>query len=135
MKRTAVIQSGRVLNVIAGDADPAAFPPGCTFVDVTALPVGPGDHYIAGEFVRVTATTVREITPRQARLALHAAGTLASVQAFINALPDEQRTAAQIEWEYATTVRQDHPLVQAVAQQLGKTDAEIAALFDHAATL
>ena len=47
---------------------------------------------------------------RQARLALLQAGLLDQVETALASIPDEvQRKAAQIEWEYATTVDRGSP--------------------------
>ena len=74
---------------------------------------------------------VRAVTMRQARLALHAAGKLSAIDAAIAQIGG----AAQIEWEYATEVRRDRPLVSQVAAGLDMTEAELDALFTQAATL
>lgn len=41
--------------------------------------------------------------------------------------------AARIEWEYATELRRDHPLVVSLSATLGLTDAQLDALFLSAA--
>lgn len=70
-------------------------------------------------------------TARQARLALHAAGLLANVEAAIAAAGG----ATAIEWEYASTIERASPLVSAIAAQLGLTSAQLDALFEVAVTL
>jgi hypothetical protein len=70
---------------------------------------------------------VAEIDMRRARLTLHAAGLLSSVDAFVAA----QGEAARIEWEYAQTIRRDHPLVVA----LPWSDEQKDALFEAAAAI
>lgn len=70
-------------------------------------------------------------TARQARLALHAAGLLASVEAAIQA----EGGAVAIEWEYATTIERASPLVASMAQSLGLTEPQLDALFTQAAAL
>lgn len=63
---------------------------------------------------------VREIDARRLRLALFNLGLLGTVTNAIAALPQ----SAQIDWEYATTIREDYPLVVALATNLGlDTDA------------
>ena len=63
---------------------------------------------------------VREIDARRLRLALFNLGLLGTVTGAIAALPQ----SAQIDWEYATTIREDYPLVVALATNLGlDTDA------------
>lgn len=73
----------------------------------------------------------RSVTPRQARLALLAAGHLQAVQAAMDALPE----AAKIEWEYATSVDRDSALVAQMGAALGLNDAALDALFTAAAAL
>jgi hypothetical protein len=76
------------------------------------------------------------VTMRQARLALLANGLLDSVDAALAAIPDEQeRRAAQIEWEYATEVQRHAPLTLSLGAALGLTDAQLDALFVQAAEL
>ena len=76
------------------------------------------------------------VTPRQARLALLGAGLLANVEAGLAAIPDPaQRQAAQIEWEYATTVVRDSSWVQSLGSVLGLTAADIDALFEAASRI
>jgi hypothetical protein len=58
------------------------------------------------------------------------------VLAIINAMPDaKQKAAALAWWQTAQTVRRNHPLVAQLAATLGKTDAEIDAIFAAAITL
>lgn len=78
----------------------------------------------------------QSVTMRQARLALLGAGLLDDVDAAIAAITDPvQRKAAEIEWEYATTVDRDSPFTQQLAQGLGLTTEQKDALFTQAATL
>ena len=76
-----------------------------------------------------------EVTMRQARLALHAAGKLSAVNAAINALPDPPKTAALIEWEYSSTVRRDSQFVAMLGPALGLDAAALDALFIAASKL
>ena len=76
-----------------------------------------------------------EVTMRQARLALLAAGKLAAVDAAINALPDPPKTAALIEWEYSNAVRRDSQFVALLGPALGLDAAGLDALFIAAAKL
>ena len=77
----------------------------------------------------------QEVTMRQARLALHAAGKLVAVNAAINALPDPPKTAALIEWEYSSTVRRDSQFVALLGPALGLDAAGLDALFIAASKL
>ena len=76
-----------------------------------------------------------EVTMRQARLALHAAGKLTAVNAAINALPDPPKTAALIEWEYSNSVRRDSQFVALLGPALGLDAAGLDALFVSASKL
>lgn len=73
----------------------------------------------------------QSVTPRQARLALSAAGLLGTVNDAVAVSDDSTR----ISWEYATEVRRDNPLIAQVASGLNLTDAQIDALFVSAASL
>lgn len=69
------------------------------------------------------------LTMRQARLILLSAGLLDEVEAAITT-PEHR-----IWWDYSTTVERNHPLVISVLTTLGKTSAQIDALFIQASTL
>ena len=77
----------------------------------------------------------QEVTMRQARLAIHAAGKLSAVNAAINALPDPPKTAALIEWEYSSTLRRDSQFVAMLSPALGLDSAALDALFIAASKL
>ena len=71
----------------------------------------------------------QSLTARQARLALHNIGKLADVPAAIAALPEPQKTNAEIEWEYATHIERSNPFVDVLADALQLTDEQIDQLF------
>lgn len=75
------------------------------------------------------------VTMRQARLALNAAGLLASVNSTIASMPGPTGEAARIEWEFSSTVERHKSLVVSLTPALGLTDAQIDQLFITAATL
>ncbi len=75
------------------------------------------------------------VTMRQARLALLAAGHLATANAAIAAMPGTEGDAARIEWEYAHEVRRDAALVAGMGTVLGLTDEQLDALFIAAAAI
>lgn len=77
----------------------------------------------------------QSVTMRQARLALHAAGLLSGVDAAIASMQEPAKTAALIDWEYASVVERNAGLVPAMAAALGMSDADIDDLFVTAATL
>lgn len=69
------------------------------------------------------------LTARQARLALHSIGKLTDVPAAIAALPEPQKTNAEIEWEYATHIERNNPFVAVLASALQLTDDQVDHLF------
>lgn len=73
---------------------------------------------------------VKSITPRQARLKLLEANLLDNLEAIITT-----NRAWQIEWEYATEVKRDSPLLEAVAVQAGLTSEQIDQMFTEASKL
>ena len=75
------------------------------------------------------------VTMRQARLALLAAGKLTLITTAINALPEPQRSAALITWEYSTEVQRHNGFVSQLAPALGMTEQQIDQLFIAAKTL
>jgi predicted component of type VI protein secretion system len=71
------------------------------------------------------------VSPRQARLALNAAGLLDAVETAIAASPRE----VQLAWEYSVSVQRDDPTLAAMAAQLGLTEQQMDDLFRQAAAL
>ncbi|MGE0155107.1 MAG: hypothetical protein AB7R90_21010 [Reyranellaceae bacterium] len=83
------------------------------------------------EELEYKASRVMEVTPLQLRRALRSIGLKAEVDAFLAQAGEE----AQEAWEYAVTINRNDALIAAAAQELGKTDQEIDALFALAAIL
>lgn len=71
----------------------------------------------------------RQVTMRQARLALLDAGLLSGVDAAIDSLDEPHRSAARIEWEYAQAVERYSPLTEMLGAAIGLTSEAIDALF------
>ena len=84
---------------------------------------------------RIKAPVPHEVTMRQTRLALLAAGKLAGVDAAIASMPEPQKTAASIEWEYSNALQRNNPFVAQLGAALGIDDAAIDALFVAASKL
>lgn len=72
-----------------------------------------------------------EVTPRQFKLALLQTGVSPSV--ITAAIANNE--AASIEWEYATTFRRDHSLINAMAGSFGFSPTDLDNLFRLASTL
>jgi len=81
------------------------------------------------------ASVPQSVTMRQARLALHAAGLLTSVNAAIAAMPEPDKQTASITWEFAQTVDRGCGMVPQLAAALGMTETQIDDLFIAAAQL
>lgn len=72
------------------------------------------------------------VTMRQARLYLLSKGRLQDVEAALDALPEPQRTAANIEWEYSQEVQRHNTFVNMLAPILSWTDADLDTMFIEA---
>jgi len=72
---------------------------------------------------------VEIITMRQARLQLLQVGKLSAANQAIAAMPGQPGEEARVEWEYATSLRRDHPLVAALGRTLDLDEATIDGLF------
>lgn len=140
MAKIALIDQGRVAGVIIADlAFAQSRPEYGLCVDVTDRPdVSIGWGYEAGVFTAPEAPpppVPDAVTMRQARLALHANGLIGSVQPAIDALPEPQRTQAQIEWEYSNALERENPFVATLGAALGLNAAALDALFVQASQL
>lgn len=77
-----------------------------------------------------------KVSQRQARLALHAAGHLAEVDATLEAIADaDARERAKIEWQFGTEIRRDSELVTHLAPALGLSMDQVDELFVQASQL
>ena len=77
----------------------------------------------------------KEVTMRQARLALLENSLLANVQPAINSLPEPDKTKAQIEWEYSNALQRGNPFVAVLGAALGLSSQDLDDLFIQAAAL
>lgn len=131
----AIIENEVVANIVLADPEYAQEQ------GWIAVPenVGIGWGYVNGKFIEPPPPVVpvpQEITMRQARLELLNVGKLDDVDAALASIPDEQqRRAAQIEWEYSAVVDRDAPLVKSLTPALGFTEAEMDDLFRRAVLL
>jgi len=110
----------------------------CDSIDLPFTVVGSGviADAQAGDFHVLTVIPVpQSITMRQARLALLGAGLLDNVSAVINSLPEPTKSAAMIEWEYASEVQRTTGLVASMGAALGLTEAQLDSLFIQAAQI
>ena len=84
---------------------------------------------------RIPVVVPHEVTMRQARLALLAAGKLDDVDAAIASMSEPQRTAASIEWEYSSALQRSNQFVSQLGAALDLDESGIDALFVDAAKL
>lgn len=92
----------------------------------------PGDD--PGEQPPTAPPVPEAVAMWQARAILIEDDLLDDVNAVLAAIPDEKtRKLAQAKFEYSSTVRRDDPLVTEVFPTLGKTEADIDAMFRRAA--
>jgi hypothetical protein len=99
-------------------------------IDLDALHVVRGWEIVAQESMPVV------VSMTALRLTLIEMELEDDVLTIINAMPDvKQKAAALAWWQTAQTVRRNHALVAQLAAALGKTDAEIDAIFAAAITL
>ena len=75
------------------------------------------------------------VTMRQAALALFQAGHLENVQPAIDALPEPDRSLANIEWQRSGNVERNQPFVLLLGAAIGLSDTQTDDLFILAATL
>jgi hypothetical protein len=130
-----------------GSIPPGALvPPGARLTRPTAQPVAPDGHamldlgdgeqingvwYQRWTTVPVPVVVPAEVSPIKARRALRVVGLLPVVEAALAQAGEE----AQETWEYAVTIPRDEPMLNAIAEQLGMTSAQLDALFILAASL
>ena len=112
--------------------------PGGSYVSADGLPL-PSEEQIAAVLAAAEKARLRAhlpgITARQLRLWLHGAGLLQQIPTLIAALPEPQRTTAQIEWEFSSDYQRDHPLVTQLGAALGMTSADMDLAWKQAAGL
>jgi len=79
-------------------------------------------------------TVPESVTPRQIRLALIDRGIMPEqITAMLEAIEDVTLRAKSLaEWEYAQTVRRDHPLISQLGESLEFTSDDVDALFREA---
>ena len=123
-----MISGGAAFLIVEKDTQPEA---NVQWVEVSSA-VKVGDWYANGTW---SAPKVTSVTPRQARLALLAAGKLDQVTAAIAAMPGQQKTQTQISWDYAGEIRRSDPIVTALATALSLSAADVDALFAAASVL
>lgn len=129
MNTYAIIENGKVTNIILADSEFAA-----SIGAISASGASIGDLWDGTAFGKPAPPPTpipQSVTMRQASIALELAGLLDDVEVIVATLP----RIYQIEWQRASNVQRDNPLVEMVRQQQRMTDEQIDALFVQAATL
>ncbi|MDS1315329.1 hypothetical protein [Aliarcobacter butzleri] len=88
--------------------------------------------YIKPEEVHEVVFIPTSITQRQCRLMLVQIGKYQEAVAFIE---NSQDDTIKIEWEYASTIERNNPLVSTLGEQLGLTKEQLDSLFVEASKL
>jgi hypothetical protein len=86
-------------------------------------------------FNMLEPSKVSSVTMRQARLALAQQGLLQTVEDAIALIPEPDRSAVSIEWEYSAFVKRESSWIGVLAPALGMNDEQMDDLFALAATL
>jgi hypothetical protein len=110
-------------------------PPDTTDTPMPAPPTGKKTIWNGTAWAYEDLPPPAQVTMRQARLALMAAGLYEQVNAAVAAMVGIKGKAAAIEWEFGGTVERDSEIVQGLAGALGLSDETLDALFRQAATL
>lgn len=82
-----------------------------------------------------TPAPIPNLTARQFRLGLLSLGKLNDVPTAIAALPSPEREQAEIEWQFASEFRRDHPLIVQIIPILGLTDEQVDPVWEQFSTV
>lgn len=127
-----IIENNVIVNTIMASLDDAqlAYP---NLLCVAATGGSIGDSVINGVLISqaIEKPKITVISMRQARLQLLAMNLLYAVNAQISTMPQ----SAQIEWDWASEVRRDNPLVAQLQSSLAMTDNDMNQFFYDASLL
>ena len=132
MARYAIIEDGVVTNLVEATAK---FAKSQGWIACPEAGIGwtwDGEAFLPPPALQ-TGLIPATVSMRQARLALLAADLLDPVETAIAAMDGAAGRAAQIEWEYATEVKRDSPLVAGLVQALQLDEETLDKLFLEAA--
>ena len=88
---------------------------------------------INGVVTQVLTTTPvpRIVSPRQIRLAMNVLGLRTTIETWVKS----QSQSVQDSWDYTTEFIENNPLIIACMTAIGKTQADLTALFDFASSI
>lgn len=123
--------AGRYLGGFDGAAAPAGS------IEVPLAPAAAWQVWNGAAWAAVPAVAVvpARIPMLNAHLVLIEAGWMDGINTYINALPEPMRSRAVAYFNLAQTMERTHSLVLGIPSALGKTEAEVDALFIAAAAL
>lgn len=132
------IDNNTVAELFETDSDISElFHPSITWADVTDEPITVGmaaelvgDAWVFSEIEPQTPPVVLQCNPYQ----FHEALNIMNLTDAVNAAAAQDRSI-QNALQFAPAFRRDHPKVAEIATAIGKTDADIDALFELAVTL
>ena len=131
-------QFGRLQRAMRQLGRALVMEPGGSYYALDGEPL-PDEAQIQAALTGAAAASARSrmkpITARQLRLWLHGAGLLDEIPNLLTALPEPQRTTAQIEWEFSSAYERTHPLVVQLGTSLGMTATDLDLAWAHAARL
>ena len=140
MVKAAVIEGGKVINVVVVPGTEFAESKGWVCVGEQA--VSPGDEYDSetGTFIREIPVPVdivpERITTLQAELQLIEDGLLQPVNNTIEALPEPERLKASAKWHKSRYIyRADSLVEQLLVVGLGRTEEQVDQMFISAAAI
>ncbi|MCM5556272.1 hypothetical protein [Pleomorphomonas sp. JP5] len=115
------------VGYVVDESIPAGTGIGCRLVD---------GEWAAPDLPPAEPAPLVPLTARQLRLGLLKIGIKpADVAAAISVLPTDQRDEAEIEWDYASEYRRNHPLIATLGQTFGLSADQIDAAWRDAMAL
>lgn len=137
----ALIEAGKVANIIEWDGDLDAWQPAEGVQAVAAAEgVFIGQDYVDGQFVPLPDPETppvgvpQSVSRAQAKLALLAEGLLDDVEQAIAGMTGDEFRRAMIEWNERATFERQSPFLLQMAAALGLDDVALDALFVDAAS-
>lgn len=101
-------------------------------IEVPVPPASGTDIWDGKQFNPAPPVVPERVPMLSAHLELLAAGWMPAIDAVIDAMPEPDRSMARVWLDRALTMARNHPLVQAIPAAIGKTEAEVDALFIRA---
>ena len=101
-------------------------------IEVAEPPANGSDIWDGKQFKPAPPTVPERVPMLSAHLELLAAGWMPAIDAVIEQMPEPDRSMARVWLDKALTMARNHPLVQAIPTAIGKTKAEVDALFIRA---